>query len=185
MTGRRWLSAALALGAALVLPAVAGAQIPTQDSLTGSGPLFSVAITSGPSGENPTGSFTADAFGTHFQTTSISCLAVSGNVATFAAPVAPNGLGVTFIKLTVVDNGSGPFIDTFATTGATSPLDCVSPLLGGDLIAGDVVVVDAPPLPSTKKQCKHGGWRGYGVFKNQGDCVSFVATGGKNPAAGT
>jgi hypothetical protein len=21
-----------------------------------------------------------------------------------------------------------------------------------------------------------------GVFKNQGDCVSFVATGGKNPA---
>jgi hypothetical protein len=25
------------------------------------------------------------------------------------------------------------------------------------------------------------GWRDFGVFKNQGDCVSFVATGGKNP----
>ena len=32
----------------------------------------------------------------------------------------------------------------------------------------------------SKDQCKNGGWRGYGVFKNQGDCVSFVATGGRN-----
>lgn len=28
--------------------------------------------------------------------------------------------------------------------------------------------------------CKHGGWRDFGVFKNQGDCVSFFTTGGKN-----
>jgi hypothetical protein len=35
-----------------------------------------------------------------------------------------------------------------------------------------------------KDQCKNGGWLNYGVFKNQGDCVSFVATGGKNPPAG-
>jgi hypothetical protein len=41
----------------------------------------------------------------------------------------------------------------------------------------------SPPLPNTKNQCKNGGWRTYGVFKNQGDCVSFVATGGKNRAA--
>jgi hypothetical protein len=26
--------------------------------------------------------------------------------------------------------------------------------------------------------------RPYGVFKNQGDCVNFVATKGKNPPAG-
>lgn len=184
MTGGQWFSMALVTGAALVLAAPAGAQVPTQDSLTGSGPLFTVAITSGPSGENPTGNFTADAFGTHFQTTSISCLAVSGNVATFAAPVEPNGIGVTFIKLTFVDNGSGPFIDTLATTGMTSPLDCAAPLLGGTPIAGDVVVVDAPPLPTSTDQCNDGNWQGYGVFKNQGDCVSFVATGGKNSPAG-
>jgi hypothetical protein len=36
-------------------------------------------------------------------------------------------------------------------------------------------------LPTTKEQCKNGGWRDFGVFKNQGDCVSFVATRGKNP----
>jgi hypothetical protein len=44
-------------------------------------------------------------------------------------------------------------------------------------------VVDAPPLPTTRDDCKNGGWKTYGVFKNQGDCVSFVATGGKNPPA--
>jgi Tol biopolymer transport system component len=34
---------------------------------------------------------------------------------------------------------------------------------------------------TTKDQCKNGGWRSYPGFENQGDCVSFVATGGKNP----
>jgi hypothetical protein len=42
----------------------------------------------------------------------------------------------------------------------------------------------APPLPTAKDQCRNGGWRSYGVFENQGDCVSFLATGGKNSAAG-
>ena len=40
-----------------------------------------------------------------------------------------------------------------------------------------------PVLPTSKDQCKNGGWQVYGVFKNQGDCESFVATGGKNPPA--
>ena len=38
-------------------------------------------------------------------------------------------------------------------------------------------------LPTSKDECKNGGWHTFGVFKNQGDCVSFVATGGKNPPA--
>jgi hypothetical protein len=185
MTRRRWFPIALAVGAALALPASSVAQTPTQDSVTGSGPLFDLAITSGASGENPTGSFSADAFGTHFQTTSISCLAVSGNVATFAAPVQPNALGVSFIKITVVDNGPpGSGRDTLASTGGPIPFDCLFPLFGGSAIAGDVVVVDAPPLPTLKKQCKKGGWRAFAVFKNQGDCVSFVQTDGRNPPAG-
>jgi hypothetical protein len=45
----------------------------------------------------------------------------------------------------------------------------------------DFTVIDAHRLPTSKDQCKNGGWRTYGVFKNQGDCVSFVATRGKNP----
>jgi hypothetical protein len=36
-------------------------------------------------------------------------------------------------------------------------------------------------LPATTEDCKNDGWRNFGVFRNQGDCVSYVATGGKNP----
>jgi hypothetical protein len=33
--------------------------------------------------------------------------------------------------------------------------------------------------------CKDGGWQNFaGLFKNQGDCVSFIATGGKNRPSG-
>jgi hypothetical protein len=37
------------------------------------------------------------------------------------------------------------------------------------------------PLPPTDKAlCKNGVWEAFLIFKNQGDCVSFVSTGGKN-----
>ena len=47
---------------------------------------------------------------------------------------------------------------------------------------------DPVELPSTKEQCKGDGWRvwhsGTQRFKNRGDCVSYVATRGRNgPAA--
>ena len=39
--------------------------------------------------------------------------------------------------------------------------------------------------PTSKDQCKSGRWKNFPGFNNQGDCVSFVATGGKHPPAGT
>jgi hypothetical protein len=43
------------------------------------------------------------------------------------------------------------------------------------------VVSTGPLLPTTTDECKNGGFADFGgVFKNQGDCVSFVTTGGKN-----
>jgi hypothetical protein len=37
------------------------------------------------------------------------------------------------------------------------------------------------PLPTSIAQCMNGGWKNFGTtFKNQGDCVAFVASGGKN-----
>jgi hypothetical protein len=44
-------------------------------------------------------------------------------------------------------------------------------------------------LPGSKADCRNGGWKAltdhHGVpFKNQGDCVSYVATGGSNPGNG-
>jgi hypothetical protein len=40
--------------------------------------------------------------------------------------------------------------------------------------------------PKTFAECKNGGWKTFTnpAFKNQGDCVSFVATGGRNQPAG-
>jgi hypothetical protein len=40
--------------------------------------------------------------------------------------------------------------------------------------------------PTNKDQCKNGGWKTFNnpSFKNQGDCVSYVATGGKNGGNG-
>lgn len=76
--------------------------------------------------------------------------------------------------------------DTPASTPA-NPVrsDTITGTYGGDdLHAGSsgstqVAVIS---LPTSKDQCKNGGWRQCGVFKNQGDCVSFVATKGKNAA---
>ena len=47
----------------------------------------------------------------------------------------------------------------------------------------------APPIPTRTDQCKNGAWQNLTdnkgqPFKNQGDCTSYVATHGKNPAAG-
>lgn len=35
------------------------------------------------------------------------------------------------------------------------------------------------PLPTTREECQRGGFENFD-FENQGDCVSFVVTGGKN-----
>jgi hypothetical protein len=41
------------------------------------------------------------------------------------------------------------------------------------------------PLPTSKSQCLNAGWENFGsLFNNQGDCVSFVASGGKNQPTG-
>jgi hypothetical protein len=49
---------------------------------------------------------------------------------------------------------------------------------------------DPSELPGSKDECKDGGWANYydenGTrFKNQGDCVSYVASQGKNKPAGS
>jgi hypothetical protein len=55
---------------------------------------------------------------------------------------------------------------------------------------GSVANVNFEPydVATDKDSCKNGGWAGLSdsaghSFKNQGDCVSYVATGGKNTAS--
>jgi hypothetical protein len=69
----------------------------------------------------------------------------------------------------------------FSPRAATdcSPLSFSDTNVRGQVTSGDVVFVDVPPLPTSKDQCKDGGWRDFGsFFRSQGDCVAFVETRG-------
>jgi hypothetical protein len=185
----RRASLLLAAVAALVFPVASSAQVARQDSvsLSGNGAAGSFFIstltaTSGPSGENPSGEVAFTVFASLSLAGPVTCLAVDGNTATLNfQDTLPGGFGITTVQVT--DN-QPDFFDALPVGRA--PTDC-SPLspsgFGGPVTVGDITVVDAQPLPTSKDQCKNGGWKTYGVFKNQGDCVSFVATKGKNPPA--
>jgi hypothetical protein len=181
----------LVAGLVCASPAAAVAQAPTKDSVSLSGIatgtnfiVGTLTASSGPSGEDPSGQAAFRVFDVISIAGPVTCLAVNGNTATLN--VQDPGFGVVTVQVT--DNQP----DTFdsAPTGLAEgrlPTDC-SPLpptsLKGAVSGGDITVVDAPPLPSSRDQCKNGGWQSFGIFKNQGECVSFVATGGKNPPDG-
>jgi hypothetical protein len=188
MRGRAWLSIAFAVGVSLLVPAVSGAQLPTQDSVTGSGMvstcgvqpgLLEIDAHSGPSGENPTG---------HTLCTplpgppgaNVTCLVVQGNVALLSATRPDNGVVVTF---RITDKGATGTDVVEGNFGLGCPNPAGFTFFNLGLTSGDYVVVDAPPQPTALGQCMETRWVSYGIFKTQGDCVSFVATGGKNPPA--
>ncbi len=68
---------------------------------------------------------------------------------------------------------------SFVATGTSTTITFASQIVGAfGPVLDNVVVTEA--LPGNKDECKKEGWEDFGVFKNQGDCVSFVATGEKN-----
>lgn len=149
----RWVVAGGMLVVALASPGGAIAAPPAQDSAVGTGSTdfftdidFSVA--SGPFGENPTGhlSFTAVGFGT-FEVDDITCLLANGKSATIGGTLEPNPLGFTAIVATVTDNGpAGSGLDSFtATPVGGAPTTCPPPIPSGagNLVTGDIVIVDA------------------------------------------
>jgi hypothetical protein len=129
----------------------------------------------------------------------VSCVNVSGSSATIGFSSAP-GINRTLIRVT--DGGSLAGQDSFAVVEQgraglgppVPPPDCSSfpPTPAGDASItlsgtndlGDIVVHDAPALPTSKEQCTNGGWRNFTGFKNQGHCVSFVVSHGKNQPSG-
>jgi hypothetical protein len=176
---RTIVSVTIAALAALLVPGAA-AQAPTQDSVTGTAATgaartfvdFTFDVHSGPSGESPTGTVTLDTFFGVIGPLNVSCLRVSANRASMFAEAPPNTSGVAGLVISVEDDGPG--LDRIAYRVAeTRPAGCPVPAqVFTPTVSGDVVVVDAPPLPTSKDQCKNGGWRDFGAFKNQGDCVS-------------
>jgi hypothetical protein len=100
--------------------------------------------------------------------------------------VIPVGNTYTFTAATLAAAGNQvPF-----PTGTIQAIDVLIDVQGtADLsnitVNGQVQVPETTSAPTTKDDCKNGGWQTFDPpFKNQGDCVSFVATKGKNPPNG-
>jgi hypothetical protein len=150
---RRWLLVAGMLVAALSVPSAAeAAPEPAQDSAVGSGSTafftsFDFSVTSGPFGESPTGHIAVEVAGFgQFESSSITCMSVSGNAATIGGTLRPNTAGYVAVLATAVDNdatNSGP--DAFSASPVNSaPTVCPAPTpFSGPFAAGDIVVRDA------------------------------------------
>lgn len=94
---------------------------------------------------------------------------------------------VTAAGNTLTDMKWEPQQYTFLATSSSTTLTFASTISGAFGPAIDNVVI-TETLP-TADNCKKGGWASMidsegNTFKNQGDCVSFFATGGKNLGAG-
>ena len=84
----------------------------------------------------------------------------------------PSGFFITDTYIAKILTGSGAFIDTGLFQAFLYPSD-----LGGFTERFESQLA-APQqlqqlLPTTKAQCKNGGWKQFG-FKSQGRCVAFV-----------
>jgi len=98
--------------------------------------------------------------------------------------VIPAGSSTTTVLITPVnDSLSEPTETVILTLVDTAAYDLGSPATATVTITDDDAVTPPADSPDPKDVCKQGGWRAFGVFKNQGDCVSYIATGGKNPPA--
>jgi hypothetical protein len=108
-------------------------------------------------------------------------------------------LGCNNVTPTINANGTATYTFTPATlaaagnqvpfpTGTITALDVLIDVAGTADITNITVngEVQVPTPQTAKDQCKNGGWQNFTSpsFKNQGDCVSYFATGGKNPGNG-
>jgi hypothetical protein len=204
------LAAVLALPGAASAQAPTGDSV-VGTLLAASGEAALIDAHSGPSGENPSGTArfgTPDSTFAPLWELDVTCLSVDGHTALigFSGTVATIfGFGELYptAGLIRVVDGGGPASgkDSVEFVSVEGPIDgptipgpttCSAypgafPLRHGPITNSqrDLQVTDVQPFPTTKDECKNGGWRNYGTFKNQGDCVSFVATGGKNQPAGS
>ena len=190
-----------AVGVALALPSISNAAPPSPrptflDTAKASGDnlvlddfsAFDIRVdaSSGPTGEDPRGQVTFG-FNPLFEvepvTGPVTCLHVTGNTAvmTVAGPFSslPGFLAFT-VKL-VGNGGSG--LDRFqyfpVPPENSQYLDCrANPIptdFGGPLI-GRAEIFDSPPPPTSKRQCRHGGFADFG-FRSKRQCIKFVKHG--------
>ncbi len=196
----------LAVMALTVAPGAASA--PPQDSVTATGlapgvgippigpPFFNfidISAQSDTAGQNAVGT-ASFILGPAVLAGTVTCLKVTGPDQGAGTPTAPTVAVLNFVNTTgmfflgsvitvaLVDKGGNGADVMSAQPTERSPTDCAPLPMTVDntltLTQGRAVVFDARPLPTSKQQCMSGGWRSFGVFKNQGECIKFVQHGG-------
>jgi hypothetical protein len=183
----------LALMALVFAPGASGAAQLDMVTVTGSGGAYmniNIRAQSGTSGQNPTGTASFTQFGLiHFPTPSgpVTCVSVTGSDQGGGTVASPTTAVLNFqdqvflvdqiFTVELVDNGGNGLDTMISGAVGRAPTDCSLPFSNGApsiLYDGRAVVFDAPVLPTSKDQCKHGGWRNFPQFKNQGQCIAFV-----------
>jgi hypothetical protein len=81
------------------------------------------------------------------------------------------------------EGGSGGTFEYTQTQLVSGPYNRSQQNIFQELFFSSGEAVRIPSAPVDKSECKDGGWKAFDApaFKNQGDCVSFVETGGTNP----
>jgi hypothetical protein len=158
---------------------------------------FNFSAHSGPAGESPSGSFLLEiefrdppAPETIRVEGTVTCLRVDGRRASLGLSLtSPAGRIAALVTVSdepgLSPGAQGPdSLSVKYLDGLLGPADCPAPVdpfsvpdadirLTTDETGG-ITVHDAPPLPTSKDQCKNGGWRNFPGFRNQGECVAFV-----------
>jgi hypothetical protein len=106
-----------------------------------------------------------------------SVLVLNGETVTVSYTVTDDA-GGSVTKSLVSNLSSGADTFTLPDAGITSvTIGRTTPSAFYDFFIDNVRFT---AFPITTAECKDDGWQAYGVFTNQGDCVSYVATQGKN-----
>ncbi len=82
-----------------------------------------------------------------------------------------------------------PPMPSARNVAAGAVVDGIAHVFGGhgadnSYLASHVALVPEEELPQRVEECRKDGWRAFGIFRNQGDCVSFVVTHGRNGPTG-
>jgi DNA-binding beta-propeller fold protein YncE len=95
----------------------------------------------------------------------------------FALAVSADGKSVYVASGTVTNNFSVSQYDV-GVGGTLSPKSPATVAAGRGPAFG-IAVTPLPRVPTSKDQCKNGGWHNFAQFRSQGDCVSLVERGPK------
>ncbi len=115
-------------------------------------------------------------------------VAVTGGTCSATAGVAtPTHIDVTVVAVSCIPGTNIILTETLTATGIGGGAVCQQPHTIGNspilTICDPTFMVPVPTTPPTSAaQCRKDGWMTFNnpPFKNQGDCVAFVATQGKN-----